>query len=235
MTWIHEVFIEIEKTVWQQVKITLWWSCRAWPKQSMNLSADLTHWIQARCSPCSGIAVGHTRSGTAQDGVGEDTITTLLKNIKAQMAENPSLTQNPWFSALFGEACRGQHSKCTATTPLSHQDQCGMTLSQTQQAGPGRTGPSTVYPQSFTPSVLSGCEQPPQLFLQSPHITHPPPYHKRFYPPMTSHLSPPYKHPTHIPQPPYIFNASSTYSYTQPNSHSFNTAHWYLASHYFLV
>jgi len=47
MTWIHEVFIEIEKTAWWQVKITLWWPCRVQPKRSMNSSAD---WIQARCS-----------------------------------------------------------------------------------------------------------------------------------------------------------------------------------------
>ncbi|KIM64050.1 hypothetical protein SCLCIDRAFT_1213884 [Scleroderma citrinum Foug A] len=50
------------------------------------------------------------------------------------------------------------------------------------------------------------------------HVAHLPPYYKWFYPPMTSHLSPPYKHPTHVPQPPYI---SSTYS----PSHSFDTAH----------
>jgi len=164
----------------------------------------------------------------------KDTITTLLKNIKAQMAENPALTQNPWFSALFGEACRGQCSKRTTAAPPSHEDQCSTMLSQTQQAGPSHAGPSTVYAQSFTPSVLNGSKQPPQLFSQVPHITHPLPHHERFYPPMESHLSLPHEHPTHVPQPPYIF-ASSTYSYTQPNSHSFNTAHWYLALHCFLL
>ena len=129
--------------------------------------------------------------------------------------------QNPRFPALFGEARRGQRSKRTAATPLSHQDQCGTTPSQTQQVGPSRAGPpSTVYAQSFTPSVPSSCEQPPQLFLQPPRIAHPPPYYEWFYPPMTSHLSPPYEHPTHIPQP-HIFNTSSTYSH----SHPFDTAH----------
>ena len=47
MTWIHEVFIEIEKTAWWQVKIMLWWPCWVQLKRSMNSSAD---WIQARCS-----------------------------------------------------------------------------------------------------------------------------------------------------------------------------------------
>lgn len=157
----------------------------------------------------------------------KDTITTLLKNIKARMAENPALAQNPRFSALFGEARRGQRKR-TAATLLGPEDQCITTPSQTQQAGPSRVAaPSTVYAQPFTLPVPNGSEQPPQLLLQPPHITQSHPYHEQFYPPTSSanssHSSPPYEHPTHVPQP-YIF-ASSTYSYTQPNSHSFDTAH----------
>ena len=45
----------------------------------------------------------------------KDTIATLLKNIKAQMVENPALAQNPRFSALFGEARRGQRGKRIAS------------------------------------------------------------------------------------------------------------------------
>ena len=136
-------------------------------------------------------------------------------------AENPALVQNRRFSALFGEARRGQRSQRTAATLLGHEDQCITTPSQTQQAGPSRVGaPSTVYAQPFTLPVPNGSERPPQLFLQPPHITHPHPYHEQFYPPMSSvnpsHLSSPYEHPTHVLQP-YIF-ASSTYSDYLPSN-----------------
>ncbi|KIM58205.1 hypothetical protein SCLCIDRAFT_1218837, partial [Scleroderma citrinum Foug A] len=54
-----------------------------------------------------------------------------------------------------------------------------------------------------TPSVPNSCEQPPQLFLQPPRITHPPPYYEWFYPPI-------YHHPTST-QPTYHSLISSTH------------------------
>jgi len=119
MTWIYEVFVEIEKTVWRQVKITLWWPCRVQPKRSMNSSAD---WIQARCSAYNHACFSnHCRA----QGHNHDS----LEDIKARMAENPALTLNPWLSALFGEARRAAN----APQPLHwvHSSQCSTTLSQT--------------------------------------------------------------------------------------------------------
>ena len=104
--------------------------------------------------------------------------------------------QNPRFSALFGEARRGQRRKRTVATPRSHQDQCGTTPSQTQQVGPSRINCLC------TPSVPSSCEQPPQLFLQPPRIAHPP-YYEWFYPPI-------YHHPTST-RPTYHSLISSTH------------------------
>jgi len=101
MTWIYEVFVEIEKTAWWQVKIMLWWPCQVQPKRSMNLSAD---WIQARCS-----AYNHACFSNHCQTQGHNH--NSLEDIKAQMAKNPALTLNPWLSTLFGEA------RCAANAP----------------------------------------------------------------------------------------------------------------------
>ena len=153
----------------------------------------------------------------------KDTITTLTKKIQTHMDENPVITENPRFSALFGELSHcGQHSKCVAPSGINQEDQSNMpVLELNTPSSSSHAGPLTVYLQSYTPALFShfhlpgpNASEPLPSWLQ-PHST----YFKQFYPPMdTTYSTLAHQHTTPTPQ--QFHSGPSGHSYTFPSSSS---------------